>query len=157
MGASTGIPHDMIGILEPIIQYHALDKTCILVSILGYTLMQLIMGILGLIRGFTKRKRKITLSFILTTWFLLCDGRRRDDAAVPFQSLVGHGNTVVGITRGENELARSNLEGLYRPGCPQQERNLPYKDLFCLGFSSPHLRGDIQHSTLLFFTTLDMV
>jgi hypothetical protein len=99
MAASTGTPHDMIGILEPIIHYHVLDKTCILVSILEYTLMQLIMGILGLIRGFTERKRKITLFFILTTWVLLCDGRCRDDAVDPFQSSVRHGNTVVGITR----------------------------------------------------------
>jgi hypothetical protein len=152
MGASTGQLYGLIGPPGPITKLHALDKACIPILLLGYTVLQLIMGTLG---RFTEKKR--LLFFALATWFLLCDGRRRDDGGVSFQSLVGHGNTVVGIIRGEDGLARPNLAGLYRPGCPQQERNLPYKDVFCLGFSSPHFRGDLQHSNLLFFTALDLV
>jgi hypothetical protein len=153
MGASTGKLCNMIGIHKPIMQYHALDKICMLISILGYTILQLIMGIL---RRFSERKSSITLFFILTTWVLLCDGQRRDDATIPFQSLAGCGNTVLGIRRRDDGPECHSLTGLYRPECPLSERNLLCRDGLYLGFSHLIFRVGLSHSCVLSFFTCDL-
>jgi hypothetical protein len=161
MGASTGKLCNMIGIPKPIMKYHALDKICMLISILGYTILQLIMGILG---RFAEKKNSITLFFILTTWVLLCDGQRRDDAAIPFQSFAGCGNTVLGITRRDGGpechsltgLYRPecpSLTGLYRPECPLSERNLLCRDGLYLGSSHFIFRVGLPHSCFLSSST----
>jgi hypothetical protein len=113
-----------------------LDKICIPILLLGYTLLQSIMVIYVRFA----RKRIITLFFILSTWSLLCDGQRRVGAVVPFQSPVRHGDTVVGLTSGiGNELLRFRPSEQNRPECSRTEKNWLYKDgLKFNGFSSYH-------------------
>ena len=118
--AYTGLLYNMVGTFGPITKLHALDKICIPILLLGYTLLQSIMVIYLRFA----RKRIITLFFILSTWSLLCDGQRRGDAVVPFQSPVRHGDTVVGLTSGVgNELLRFRPSEQDRPGCSQTEKN----------------------------------
>ncbi len=119
MEASTGKSDDVIGISKPIMNFHALDKTCVLLLLLEYTLLQLIVRIL---ERFTERKRTITLILLLSTWVPLCDGHHQSDAAVPFQSPVGHGNTVMGITRRDDGYCLPSLRGHYRPECSLPEK-----------------------------------
>ena len=136
MEASTGKLYEMIGAIEPILKCHALDKINILLWILEYTLMQSIMGILSLKR-FTEEKGKITLIFVLSTWVLLCDGRRRGGVADPFHSPVRHGNTAVGIIRGDDSIACFSLRGCCRQDCPQLGRDWLCEDgLYLDCFSS---------------------
>ena len=150
MGASTGKPDNMIGSSKPIIQCQELDKICVLLLLLEYTLLQLIMRIL---RRFTERKRIITLFVILSTWVPLCDGHRRGDAVVPFQSRVRHGNTVMGITRWDDGAEWPSPGGHYRPGCPPPGRDLCSKDGSNLGFPCLHFDADLWRSTALSFPT----
>jgi hypothetical protein len=89
MEASTGKPDNMIGSSKPIIQCQELDKICVLLLLLEYTLLQLIMRIL---RRFTERKRITTLFFSLPSQrfsvFGLCVGYGADeDLCSPFATL----------------------------------------------------------------------
>jgi hypothetical protein len=152
MGASTGKLYYMIGNSNPIIKYHAVDKICILISLLEYALMQLIMGIL---ERFTQRKSTITLFFILTTWVLLCDGQCLDDAAFPFQSLAGCGNTVLGITSRDGGPVGLSLLGHYRPECPLPEGDLLCKDGLYLGFSPLHICVGLPYSCVFVLPSQD--
>jgi hypothetical protein len=141
MDASTGKPYGMIGSSEPIIKIHVLDKACIPILLLGYTMLQLIVGIMS---RFAVKKGSLFLA--LSTWFLLCDGQRRYDAAVPFQSLAGHENTVVGIARGDECHEDPSLREYYRPGYSQPGGVFDYKDGFYLGSLCLHSRDVSQHS-----------
>jgi hypothetical protein len=109
------------------------------------------MGILGLIRGFTKGKRKITLFFILTTWVPLCDGQCRDDAVDPLQSSVRHGNTVVEITRRGKGYGLLGLGGHDRPGCSLPGKDLLHMDGLNLGSLCPHPHVDFPPSNSIAF------
>jgi hypothetical protein len=96
----TGHLYSRIGTTEPIPEIHALDKICILFFILEYTITQLITLVLKRIGV----KRTVTLLFILLTWSPLCDGQRVVVASVSFQFPVRHGNTVMGVTRGNESF-----------------------------------------------------
>ncbi len=157
MGASTGKLLEMIGTIGPILKYHVLDKiSCVLLLVLEYTLMQLIMGILSLKR-FTERKGKITLLFALSTWSPLCDGQRRDDAGVPFQSLVGHGNIVMGIMKGDECREDPSLRGYCRPGYSPPGRVFDYEDGLYLGSLCLHSCDDFQYSCIPSLTIPDLL
>ena len=121
----TGHLYSGIGTTEPIREIHAVGKICILFNIWKYTIMQLITLILKRIGV----KRTFSLLFILLTWSPLCDGQRLVVASVPFQSPVRHGNTVMGVTRG-NECFLQYLgpSDYYRQEWSQPEQNLLSKD-----------------------------
>ena len=157
MGASTGKLIKMIGTVGPILKYHVLDKiSCVLLLVLEYTIMQLIMGILSLKR-FTERKGKITLLFILSTWFPLCDGQRRDDAGFPFQSLVGHGNIVMGIMKGDECREDPSLRGYCRPGYSPPGRVFDHEDGLYLGSLCLHSCDDFHYSCVPSLTIPDLL
>jgi hypothetical protein len=154
MGSSTGKLYNMIDVPKPIVKYHAMNRICMLISILGYTSIQLIMGIL---RRFAERKSTITLFFILTTWVLLFDGQRRDDAAIPFQSYVECGNTVMGITRRDSGPECFRLVGHYRPECLLPERDLLCNDGLNFGCLRLHSCFGLPYSCALSFFSHDMI
>ena len=121
----TGLPYNVVGTSEPITKSHALDKICIPILLLGYTLLQFFMVIYDRFA----RKRIILLFLLLSTWSLLCGEQRHGGAVVSFQSPVRNGNTVVGLISGdESDLLRSCLSEQTRPECSQTEKNWMYKD-----------------------------
>ena len=106
-----------------------------------------------ILRRFTERKRIITLFFVLATWVPLCDGQRRDDAAVPFLSPVWYGNAVVGITRLDAGYELLGLRGHYRPGCSSPGRDLLCTEGLNHGFLCPHSCIDSPHPLAIPFST----
>ena len=131
MEASAAQPYDTIGYFEPIIKIHVMDKASMPILLLGHTLLQLILAIQSRITV-----KKGLLLHALATWFLLCGGQRRDDAADPFQSLEGFENTVVGIIRGDECPEDPCLSGYHRPGYSQPGGYFESRDSFSLGPSS---------------------
>jgi hypothetical protein len=106
-----------------------------------------------ILERFTERKRIITLFFVLATWVPLCDGQRRDDAAVPFLSPVWYGNAVVGITRRDAEYELLGCRGHYRSGCSSPGRDLLCTEGLNLGFLCPHSCIDFPHPLAIPFST----
>ncbi len=141
-----------IGTTEPIREIHAVDEICILFCILEYTIMQLITLVLKRIGV----KRTLTLLFILVTWSPLCDGQRLAVASVSFQSPVRHGNTVMGVTRGnESFLHCLGPSDYYRQEWSQSEQNLLSKDGLLFGSLCLHPWHCLMCSNFFFLSTCD--